>query len=468
MPLTKRPKSNVQQSLPSIIVIFGITGDLAQRKLLPALYHLFKDNLLDEKTVILGITRRDVTAEELLGNVELCVNEIDKVCDPVALKKVQSALRMHQMSQTDPAEYRNLLTLLNGIEEEKGVCMNRLYYLSIPPQMFGPIVRNLGEQALNKSCQHNNADTRLLVEKPFGYDLKSARELIEETGAWFREEQLFRIDHYLAKDTVQNIIAFREMSPKLEQIWSGEYISAIDITAYEKIDIEGRATFYEEIGALRDFIQSHLLQLLAVVTMELPLSMDSDDVHQKRLELLRAIMPINSQHVAASADRGQYAGYRQEVNNGESATETFARIRVGIDNDRWRGVPITLQTGKAMSEKRTDVHITFTSDTAIGTLVFHIQPDQGIELIGADGQPEYFDEIRPAVEHFNAAHPPAKTGHPDAYERVILDAVRGDHTLFTTSEEVLAAWKVVTDIIEAWGRSDEGLIEYPKGAVTVA
>lgn len=454
---------------PSIITIFGITGDLAQRKLLPALYHLFKDNLLDDKTIILGITRRDVSAEELLSQVELCVNEIDKVCDPVAINKVKDALRMHQMSQTDPAEYRELYELLNSIEAEQGVCMNRLYYLSIPPQMFEPIVRNLGEQGLNQSCQHGEADTQLLVEKPFGYDLKSARELIEETAQQFREEQLFRIDHYLAKDTVQNIIAFRQSAPNLEQVWNSEYVSEITITAYEKIDIEGRATFYEEIGALRDFIQSHLLQLLAVVTMELPATTSSEDVHATRLAMLGSLMPITAMNVPAQTLRGQYEGYREEVGNTGSYTETFSRVRLASSQPRWEGASYTLQTGKAMAEKRTDVAITFaSSEHGNGRLVFSIQPDTGIRVEKADGEiPEWLSGLQPAIDEFNAAHPASPTGHPDAYERVLMDAVRGDHTLFTTSEEVIAAWKAVNDVVDVWGRSGEGLIFYPKGSMDV-
>ncbi len=448
--------------MPSIIVIFGITGDLAQRKLLPALYHLFKDDLLDPRTVILGITRRAVSVDELLNSVELCVNEIDKVCDPTALKKVHAALRMHQMSQTDPAEYRELHKLLNNLEKEKGVCMNRLYYLSIPPQMFEPIVRNLGQQGLNKSCQHGIAASRLLIEKPFGYNLTSARDLIAETGEWFNEKQLFRIDHYLAKDTVQNIIEFRALHDEVETIWNREHIDAIEITAYEKIDIEGRATFYEQVGALRDFIQSHLLQLLAVVTMDLPSSLDSAAVHATRLAALTAVTPVNGQDVAASALRAQYKGYRGEVGVADSNTETFARIKLHIDNKRWLGVPVTLQTGKAMSEKRTDVRLRLKNSGA--ELVFHIQPDTGISLEQAESAPEIDKRLHESIKSSNVLHPPAPTAHPDAYERVLLDAVRGDHTLFTTSDEVIAAWKVIDNVLDTWSKDNNDLLFYPKGS----
>lgn len=419
---------------PAIIVIFGITGDLAQRKLLPALYHLLKDDLLDEHTVILGITRRAVTAEELLGQVELCVNEVDNVCDPIGLEKVHKALRMHQMSLVDGDEYDELLKLLNDIETEQGVCMSRLYYLSIPPQMFEPIVKNLGAHGLNKSCQHGSADTRLLVEKPFGYDLASAKDLIQETGEWFQEEQLFRIDHYAAKETAQIVPKFRLDHPKVEKEWNAKYIANIDITAFEQIDIEGRATFYEPIGALRDFIQSHLLQLLAIMTMDLPKSQESAHVHASKLKLLQSIKPISQAEVASSTVRGQYEGYKDEVKNADSFTETYAEVTLHIDTPRWSGVSLILRTGKAMAEKTTMV-----------TINFHA-PDKRITY-NFDGR--------------------SKIKKPTAYERVLLDAVRGDHTLFTTSDEVLAAWQIVDAIPKVWSQSADGLIIYPKGSDTV-
>ncbi|HSH18497.1 MAG TPA: glucose-6-phosphate dehydrogenase [Candidatus Saccharimonadales bacterium] len=451
---------------PSIIVIFGITGDLAQRKLLPALYRLFKDDLLDPQTVILGITRRDVSATQLLEQVELCVNEIDQVCDPIVLQKVHGALRMHQMSQTDPAEYRELYELLNSIEAEQGVCMNRLYYLSIPPQMFGPIVRNLGEQGLNESCQHGVAATRLLVEKPFGYDLGSARELIAETAEWFSEEQVFRIDHYLAKDAVQDILAFRASDPAVEQLWNSDHIEHITITAYEKIDIEGRTTFYEAVGALRDFIQSHLLQVAAVATMDLPASSESSAVHAARLALLTGIQPVSAEQIAGTAVRGQYQGYREAVGVPDSITETFARITIAIDHPRWQDTKLTLQTGKAMAEKRTDVRVKFRGSTS--ELVFDIQNDSGVSLIDPHQAPEAIAALQPLIEGFNKQHSNTSSTHPDAYERVLLDAICGDHNLFTTGDEVIAAWQVVEGIVKAWGNSGEGLVRYPKGSRDVA
>lgn len=453
------------QLKPAIIVIFGITGDLAQRKLLPALYHLFKDKLLDERTVILGISRREITAKELLSQVELCVNEVDTICDPVALGKVQAALRMQQMSLVDGHEYDELLQLLNAIEAEKGVCLDRLYYLSIPPQMFEPIVKNLGSHGLNASCQHGAAASRSLVEKPFGYDLKSAEELILETGEWFSEAQIFRIDHYLAKQTVQNILAFRASTPILSELWDSRHISSITITSSEKISIEGRAVFYDSIGALRDFVQSHLLQMLAVVTMQLPSAINSPAVHTARLQLLDSIAAIKSDDVATQTLRGQYQGYTEEVQKTDSFTETYAEIRLSINQPSWKDVAITLRTGKAMAEKRTDIRIMLKDGP---TLIFTVQPSQDIRLEAGSITSDVIEQLEQAVTDFNHEHPAKANEHPEAYERVIIDAITGDHTLFTSDQEVLAAWRVVDHVQKVWAESGDGLIIYPKGAASIS
>lgn len=456
---------------PAIIVIFGITGDLAQRKLLPALYHLVKEDLLDPRTVIVGITRRPVTEDQLLQNIELCVNEQDHTCDPAAIGKLRQVLQMHQMDPQQDADYTRLRGLLDDIEAKAGVCMNRLYYLSIPPQTFAPIVRNLGQNGLNAGCSHGKSAARLLVEKPFGYDLQSAKELVRETGAWFEESQLFRIDHYLAKETVQNVLAFRMYNPIFTDQWTCRHITSIDITASEKIDIEGRASFYEEVGALRDFIQSHLLQLLAVVVMDLPPDLSSASVHASKLALLRAIKPIATEDVGTAATRGQYQGYRDEAGNPQSSTETYAQVRLTIDTPTWQDVPMTLRSGKAMSEKRTDVRIRFRGKSGeqdtYNDLIFRIQPSEGISLHLIAKKPGYEDSIQQVNMDFDYQYNFDSDGHPDAYERVLVDAARGDHTLFTTSDEVIAAWTVIENVQKVWAESAEGLVIYPKGSASV-
>lgn len=451
---------------PAIIVIFGITGDLAQRKLLPALYHLMKDGLLNSQTIIVGITRRPVTKAELLSNVELCINETDNICDPGALRKIQDSLLMHQMDLVGADDYNELRKMLDGLEDEQKVCMNRLYYLSIPSQVFGPIVRLLGERGLNESCKHGVASTRLLVEKPFGFDYESGRLLIEEASRYFREDQIFRIDHYLAKETVQNILTFRFSNPLFVPVWDHKSIESIQISASEELGIENRVTFYEQTGALRDLIQSHLLQLLALVTMELPKSLESAAIHKNKEALLLQVLPLPPDKVVERAIRGQYDSYKDQVKKPDSLTETYASLELYIDNPRWKGVPMYLITGKALGKKRTDITIEFKADDngERNSLTFRIQPAEGIELRLKVKKPGYDQVSETVLMDFSYKNVFGDYLHPDAYERVLVDAVRGDHTLFATAEEVMAGWKIVQPVIEAWAKNAEGLIIYPFGS----
>ncbi len=451
---------------PAIIVIFGITGDLAQRKLLPALYHLVKDELLHPKTQIVGITRQKVTKQQFLGKVEFCVNEIDKICDPAALKKIGERLQIHQMDVTNQTDYDSLHKFLDNIENQQKVCMNRLYYLSIPPQVLGPIVRFMGERGMNTSCQHGSASTRLLIEKPFGYDLESAKLLVKETEEHFSENQIFRIDHYLAKETAQNILQFRYANPIFIPIWNRENVDSIMIKATEKIGIENRVKFYDQTGALRDLIQSHLLQLLALVTMELPAKLESNQIHMRKQNLFKQIIPVPPNKIAQRAIRGQYAGYKKQVGKPKSFTETYAELELYIDNPSWEKVPIKLVTGKAMSKKRTDITLQFKTDKngEHNRLTFRIQPDEGIELRLKVKKPGFSQTTETALMDFDYENTFENHGHPDAYERVLLDAIKGDHTLFATAYEVIAGWKIIQPVIDVWSRNDDGLKMYPVGS----
>ncbi len=456
-------QADFEQINPPIIVIFGITGDLSQRYLLPALYHLIKDGALDPQAEIVGISRRDVSAEQLFEQVELCVNEIDKICDPVALKAIQERTRMMQMDLDDPAAYANLRQTLNAIEEQKGICMNRLYYLSIPPKDYRPIIAHMGTAGLNTSCQHDQAVTRLLVEKPFGFDLHSAEELIAETATVFSEEQIFRIDHFLAKNPVQQVLEFRFQQPALDEFWNHQHIASIEISAAEQITIEGRVTFYEQMGALRDFIQNHLLQLLALVTMDRPEQLNSSSIHAVKETLLQQVQPIPADVAADRVIRGQYEGYREEVDNPESMTETYAGITVYIDNPRWQNVPLSVWTGKALAEKNYEITLQLcdSEGKTDGSLHFHIQPDKGIE-VRATGSSAFSSALQAAVHAFSTSQR-REVQHPDAYEQVLTGAIRGDHALFASSEEIVASWQIVQPVLTAWSQATEDLIIYPQG-----
>lgn len=452
---------------PAFLVVFGLTGDLAKKKLLPALYYLAKENLLPEAFKIIGISRRKVSVDELLAEVELCISEKDKVCDPATLKKLRDMIHMRQVNLTDAQGYKDLLDYLNQEEDKCGKHMNRLYYLSIPPQVYGPVVRLLGEAGHNASCQHGAASTRLLIEKPFGYDLKSAKELISDISQQYGDFQVYRIDHYLAKETVQNILTFRFSNPVFEALWDRRFIQHIQITAAETIGIEGRAGFYDQTGALRDLVQSHLLQLLALTTMEKPRSQSSRDIHIAKLRLLKSIRPPAPNKVAREAVRGQYVGYRTETGDGSSNTETYAALKLSIDNKRWKGVPMFIRTGKNLAEKATEITIVFKQPkerhTLPNMLTFRLQPNEGITFDVLAKKPGLKAETQQVTMQFDY-HSSFESLHPDAYERVLIDGLRGDKTLFSTAEEVLAAWKALDNVVNAWVQNDENLQPYEPGS----
>jgi len=454
-----------QLARPLVLVIFGITGDLAQRKLLPALYHLQLAGDLPGKLKIVGISRRDVPVHDVYARLKEFSGESD--FNTTVAAQLAEHTEMIQMDLVNKQAYADLLEQLKAIETRLGDDAVRLYYLSIPPQVFRPIIHLLGETGHNAPLPGFNDTPRLLVEKPFGYDEASARELIHIVDEHFGESQIYRIDHYVAKETVQNILTFRFNNPLFEAVWNREHINNIRVIAHEQIDIEGRAAFYEQTGALRDLIQSHLLQMLAITTMDKPAKFDSDAIHAEKLKLLQAITPIAPDRVASQTLRGQYEGYRQEVGNPDSYTETFARIGLAIDNDRWRGVPITLETGKALAQKTTEISVCFDgpgqASSEDNQLVFRLQPREGITLFLQAKQPGIANVTDTAEMTFDYATS-FSVRPAEAYERVIVDAIRGDQTLFASADEVMASWHVIEHVIKEWAKGPDGLRSYQAGS----
>lgn len=450
---------------PLVLVIFGITGDLAQRKLLPALYQLARAGDLPDAMQIIGISRRDVSKDNVYSKLENFVNEADY--DRTVERQLYEKTQMLQMDLEARTDYVSLLDQLQGVEDKLGAGACRLYYLSIPAQAFSAIVRLLGETGHNLPLDQTNDVPRLLVEKPFGFSLASAKDLIAAADEHFSEGNIYRIDHYVAKETVQNILTFRFQNPLFESIWNNRHIDHISILAHEKIGIEGRASFYEQTGALRDLVQSHLLQLLAITTMAKPERLDSGGIHAQKLRLLQSVQPIAPGNVSTEASRGQYRGYRQEVNNPNSLIETFARLQLHIDNDQWRGVSVVLETGKALAEKRTEINVYFRqADSGLdekNCLTFRIQPKEGITLrlqIKRPGLQNYTDS---ADMNFDYAH--SFNERPaEAYERVIVDAIRGDQTLFASAAEVVRSWEIIENILKVWSKDDKGLVTYAPGS----
>ncbi len=435
---------------PAIFIIFGITGDLARRKVLPAIYNLAEQGLLPEDCHIVGTSRRDMDTATLTEEFAKAIeNANGQAANPAVIEKFGLS-----MITVNPANNGDYLALKNHLDSLPPA--QRLFYLSIPPEVYGQVVNGLGEQGLNQGPDA----VRLLVEKPFGTDLTSARELIERTAQHFSEDQIMRIDHYLAKETAQNILTFRAQNPLFNRIWNYRHITGVTITATETIGIEGRVGFYEHVGALRDLIQSHLLQLLALTLLDLPSNMQSDEVHAAKLRLLKSLLPAN----ATDAIRGQYDTYRQEVDNDLSSTETYAALTLYSQDGDWQGVPLRLITGKAMAKKHTEICVHF---GAGNELQFRLQPDEGIRLTLHVKKPGLLQKepVETTNMDFTYEHAFSGVGNPDAYERVLLDAMRGDHLLFATDQEILASWEILQPVLDAWQHSSDDLIIYPSGSV---
>jgi glucose-6-phosphate 1-dehydrogenase len=442
-----------------ILVIFGITGDLAQRKLLPAIYNLRKNSELKCDLTIVGISRRPITSHQVYEKLEDFVGK-NNFHDQIKSELI-SFTKIVQMELDDKDAYTSLLGLLREIELTNNKSSTRLYYLSIPSEAFESVIDNLGATGHNKSIDNLVDEPRILIEKPFGHDLDSAKRLIKLVDKNFSEDQVYRIDHYLAKETVQNILTFRFENPLFEDVWDNRYVSEISIKAHEKIGIEGRANFYEHTGALRDLVQSHLLQLLAITTISKPEQMDSKSIHEQKLKILNSIVPIPLNQVENLTKRGQYRGYKEEVNNPESFVETFARIRLSIDNNQWAGVPIILETGKALATKNTEITVCFRrkKENQYNRLVFRIQPDEGISLLLHVKRPGVDNYVDVANMNFSY-NSEFEQRQAEAYERVLVDAIKGDQTLFATSDEVIATWEIVENILIKWQENGQGLIFY--------
>ena len=450
---------------PSALVIFGVTGNLSQHMLLPALYHLERENLLPEQFHIIGIFRRDVTVAQLF---EAAIPEIEsdgQAVDHSVLDRLLHRIHSVHMDSTEAGHYDRLTDKLAELDEAAGVPLNHLFYLAVPPNIFKTVIGNLAHAGLNKPA--GERASRLLIEKPFGDDLDSATNLISFVSEHFQEDQIFRIDHFLAKETAQNILTFRLSNPLIEAIWNRQFIDHIEITAAEQIDIQGRAAFYESMGALRDVMQNHLMQLLALVMMEYPQDMTATAIHDEKQRLFDSIMPIDLNRVDEVAVRGQYEGYRDEAGNPDSKVETFSAIKLSVDNSRWDGVPVLLRTGKALATKTTEIVVVFKDrtnrDLEDNRLVIRIQPNEGISLHLLAKKPGFNGDLQPVNMDFSYSN--SFDGHqPAAYQRVLVDAMRGDRSLFASSDEVLSSWRILQPIIDAWKASDEAPMPYAKGS----
>jgi glucose-6-phosphate 1-dehydrogenase len=470
---------------PTVLVIFGATGDLAHRKLLPALYNLAHDGALPERFELVGIARREQSDEEFR---QLARESIERFTrrkpDPDVLAGLMEEMRYLSGTFDDDSLYSELQRVLQEFDERAGYQLGRLFYLATGPQFFPVIAGKLGAAGLERA---EDADTRIVIEKPFGFDLASARELNAQVLEVFEEEQVFRIDHYLGKETVQNLMAFRFANTLFEPVWNRNFIDHVQITAAEDIGIEGRADYYNRAGALRDLVQNHMLQLLSLLTMEPPSSFEANRVRDEKVKLLEAIVPPAVDQVDRIAVRAQYGpgvsggkrvpGFLEEEGiPPDSRTETFAALRLHVSNWRWAGVPFYVRTGKRLARKVTEIvvtlkpvpHIAFQSAGSVGVqpnqIILTVQPDEGVAVSLGAKIPGPRLRIRPVYMEFRYGTSFVSES-PEAYERLILDAMRGDATLFTRNDEIESLWAIVDPILTAWRRDTSSPIpQYPAGS----
>lgn len=460
-------------SAPTIITIFGATGDLSTRKLIPALFDLYEKGFLPPLFSIVGVARREFSAQAFRDFAKEIIVKRGIAHAPETIETFLSRLSYSQGMFDEGTSYKHLSEHLIAIEETFGACANKLFYLAVPPIYYEAIFEQLAHSGLTIPCSNETGWTRVLVEKPFGKDNATAQHLDETLGKLFKEEQIFRIDHYLAKEVLQDMLMFRFSNLIFEPLWNNKYIERVEIVLAEKIGVESRGAFYDENGALRDVGQNHLLQMLAFVAMEDPMSVDAGRIRSERAKLLSALRPITKENIAESVIRGQYAGYRDTPNvPRDSTVETYFRIKAHIDSERWRGVPFYLESGKALAESKTEVKIYFKQTESClcppsdehhhqNVLTFRIQPNEGISVVFWAKKPGLGLALEAKELSFSYRSSPEQAKLPDAYERVLFDGIAGDQMLFTSTEEVAAAWKFITPILESW--KDIPLHEYEQG-----
>jgi glucose-6-phosphate 1-dehydrogenase len=469
---------------PCVVVIFGASGDLTKRKLLPALYNLAQDRLLPAEFAVLGISRPLMSDEEFRAKMREAVAEYgaDKTVDDDVWTSFASGVFYMQGDFADEETYKRLAGNLERIDAERGTQGNRIFYLSTAPSFFGLISEQLGRVGLAQPKE--GSWTRIVVEKPFGHDLESARELNAKLAAVFHEEQVYRIDHYLGKETVQNLLVFRFANSIFEPLWNRQYIDHVQITNAEAIGVEGRGAYYEEAGVVRDMIQNHVFQVTALIAMEPPASLSANGVRDEKFKAMQAVRPIPVESVEEFAVRGQYGpgyvlgekvpGYREEPGvNPQSNTETFAALKLYFDNWRWAGVPFYIRSGKRLPKRVTEIAIQFKevphrlfteTDEPLepNVLVIRIQPNEGITLRFGAKVPGQRMRIRAVNMDFRYGSS-FGVQSPEAYERLLLDCILGDSTLYARRDMVERGWEIVTPILEAWKKPAPDFPNYPAG-----
>jgi glucose-6-phosphate 1-dehydrogenase len=479
------------------VVIFGASGDLTRRKLMPALYNLAWERALPGGFAVVGVARRDKTDDSFRNDMRQAVSSFSrrKPLDEALWADFERGLGYVRGAANEPATYSALRAHLERVDAERGTRGNRLFYLAVPPSEFGPIVDGLRAEHLVARSDRARADgpwTRVVFEKPFGHDLASARVLNDSVASAFDESQVFRIDHYLGKETVQNLLVFRFANLLFEPVWGREHVDHVQITVAEDIGLEGRGRFYEQTGVTRDIVENHLMQLLCLTAMEPPISLSADAVRDEKVKVLRSLRPMERSEVAQSVVRGQYGrgvvhgeeapAYREEPDvSADSRVETYVAMRCFVDNWRWSGVPFYVRAGKRLARRLTEIAVVFhevprtlfraNSPQNAGAqggitpnvLAVRIQPDEGIALRFISKEPGQQTVLRDVAMDFRYGM--AFGSHtPEAYERLLLDAMRGDATLFTRRDEVEAQWEYIDRVLAVWANDAQPPPIYPAGS----
>ncbi|MCC7406826.1 MAG: glucose-6-phosphate dehydrogenase [Phycisphaeraceae bacterium] len=488
MPPTDQPS-------PCLLVIFGASGDLTQRKLIPSLYDLFQQGLLPEHFAVLGVSRTGMSDDDFRGRMHESVQKRARKFDQGQWDAFAKLLHYHPADPTNEADFSDISGRMSQVAIDHKTGDNALFYLSLAPQFYDAVISNIGSSGLVTEgkawCSINRLVRpwqRIIVEKPFGHDVETAAHLNRVLGRVFEDESVFRIDHYLGKETVQNLMVFRFANAIFEPVWNRQYIDHVQVTAAETVGVEGRGSYYDSPsgGAMRDMIQSHLLQVMAVVAMEPPGTMQAQDIRTETTKVLNAVRPIDAKNAEESAVRGRYGaglvkdqavpGYLQEPGVAESSqTETYAALRVDVDNWRWQGVPFFLRSGKRMARKLTQVvvqfkappHVLFSHRKADGPqrnrIVINVQPDEGIQLSFQGKIPGVGMKIGAVEMDFDYAEQ-FKAQPPEAYATLLLDAMRGDQTLFKQRQEIEQAWRIVQPVLNTWaGDTEASLPTYAAG-----
>jgi len=453
---------------PFILTIFGATGDLTHTKLIPGLLALFNDKMLPEDFFIVGFSRREMSDEDFR-------NSFPEHKEKTGWEQFSKHLYYHQGTFEDSHKYEKLNERLHIFDNSLNQCIGKLFYLATPPQNYEEILDNLHTTKLAEGCGHlGHTQTKVVIEKPFGRDLATAIALDEKLSNYLLEEQIFRVDHYLGKETVQNILAFRFANGIFEPIWNKEYIDHVQITWAEKKGIEGRGQFFEQVGILRDVVQNHMLQLLAAVAMEQPKSFTKESIRDARASAIKAIKPMDKEKIDELVVRGQHEGFRVEKDvSKDSQTETFAALKLYVDTERFQDVPFYLRAGKAMENDCIEISVVFRQTChilfkeygcpEIGNVVtIRIQPDAGIALRIIGKKPGPRLSLGDIDMKFNYKEAFGTYGI-DAYEKILLDIFTGDQMLFNRSDELESSWELVTEILNGWKGTDPNFPNYEKG-----